>query len=426
MQESIIRRMTRLAVEHQAVNLAQGFTDEAPFYDLVWGGFAALVGGTDEGIERLETLTLRQLAAEWEEDRERFLDLRLKDLLARLQNPTDQFNQYSFPFGLPELRRAIAAYTHRLYGFYPDPETEITVVLGSTEGMSSVFRALCEPGDKIVVFQPFHEMYPSQAHIFGLQPRYVTLRENQEKNQWELDREELEKVADQGPRALVLNTPHNPTGKVFSRDDLRFIADLCQQRDLLAITDEIYEHITYEGHQHYCLATFEGMKERTLVVNSISKTGNATGWRVGWVLSPPALTPRIRSIHDNLVIQAPTPLQKGAARLLGQNDDRIYGELRDRYAQKRELLMAGLRQAGFRLTPPEGSYYLFAEYRQVPPLENLDPMAAAMFLIERLGVAAVPGDNFYHVGDEGDRYLRFAFCRSIPTLQEACQRLARL
>ncbi len=185
-KESSIRLMTRLAVEHQAVNLAQGFTDEAPFYELVWGGIAALIGGTDDHLQAFEDLTLRQVLSQGGEAVGDFLDLSLKDLFARLQNPRDRFNQYSYPFGLPELRRAIADYTHRLYHFHPDPETEITVVLGATEGVSSVLRALCEPGDGVVVFQPFHEMYPAQAHIFGLQPRYITLRENPEQGKWDL------------------------------------------------------------------------------------------------------------------------------------------------------------------------------------------------------------------------------------------------
>ena len=423
-KESVIRLMTRLAVEHQAVNLSQGFTDEAPFYDLVWGGIAALIGGTDDHVERLETLTLRQLLKQGTENTEDFLDLPVKDLLARIQNQRDRFNQYSYPFGLTELRQAIAEYTHRLYHFRPDPETEITVVLGATEGVSSVLRAVCEPGDGLVVFQPFHEMYPSQARIFGLRPQYVTLRENPAKGTWELDREELEKTVDHTTRVLILNTPHNPTGKVFSRDELSFIAALCQQRDLLVITDEIYEHILYEGHQHHCMASFAGMKERTLVVNSISKTGHATGWRIGWVLSPAAYTTRIRSIHDTLVIQAPTPFQKGAVRLLCQESG-MYREIAEKFAIKRRVLMEGLLGAGFRVSPPEGSYYLFANYRQVPSLRRLAPMDAAVHLIEKAGVASVPGDNFYHAGNEGGHYLRFAFCRSIEALQEACLRLSR-
>ncbi len=423
-KESVIRLMTRLAVEYRAINLAQGFTDEAPFYELVWGGVSAIVGGTDDQVERLETLALRQLIDQGEGAADEVFNLTLKDLLARLQNRRDRFNQYSYPFGLPGLRQKIADYTQRFYQFRPDPENEITVVLGATEGISTVLRALCEPGDGVVVLQPFHEMYPAQAAIFGLRPQYATLRENFARGTWELDRGELEEIVDDTTRVLILNSPHNPTGKVFSRDEMLFIAELCQRRDLLLITDEIYEHIVYDGRRHYCPASFAGMQERTFVVNSISKTGNATGWRIGWVLSPAAYTRRIRSIHDTLVIQAPTPLQKGAERLLGLGDE-MYRELARNYNRKRAVLMRALQRAGFRISPPQGAYYLFADYHQVAALRGRGPMEAARYLIEKVGVAPVPGDNFYQVGDEGERYLRFAFCRSIESLLEAGRRLER-
>ncbi|MEW6751667.1 MAG: aminotransferase class I/II-fold pyridoxal phosphate-dependent enzyme [Candidatus Latescibacterota bacterium] len=424
MKESVIRLMTRLAVQHGAVNLSQGFTDEAPLFELAWGGIAAILGGTDEQIAQLDGLTLEQIHAQVGGSREEFLRLPLREVLGRLQNPRDRYNQYSFPFGLPELRQAIAAYTECFYGFHPDPETQITVVLGATEGLSSLLRATCEPGDGLVVFQPFHEMYPSQAAIFGLEPRYVTLREDVHRCEWVMDRDEVRAAAGPGARAIVLNTPHNPTGKVFSLADLEFVAELCRQQDLFAFTDEIYEHIVYDGHRHHCLAALEGMRERTFVINSVSKTGSATGWRVGWVLSPEAYTTRIRAIHDTLVIQAPTPLQKGAARLLG-GDPAVFRGMWHSYDAKRRALVGGLRRVGFRVSPPQGSYYLFAGYRQVPALRHLSPMDAAMFLIRQVGVACVPGDNFYRVGSDGDGYLRFAFCRSLESLEEAGRRLAR-
>ncbi len=416
--------MTRLAVQHGAVNLSQGFTDEAPLFELVWGGVAAAVGGDDEHIEHLDRLTLGQACNELGLSADAFAELSLKDLLARLQNPRDRFNQYSFPFGLPELRQAIADYTNRFYAFHPDPDTRITVVLGATEGLSSVLRAVCEPGDALVVFQPFHEMYPSQSAIFGLEPRYVTLREDRAAGTWTMDRDEVRAACGPGTRGIIVNTPHNPTGKVFQHEDLEFIASLCQERDLFAFTDEIYEHIVYDGHRHECLAGFDGMDERTFVINSISKTGSATGWRVGWVISPEAYTTRIRAIHDTLVIQAPTPLQKGTARLLRQ-DDAVFRDMWQAYDRKRMTLVEGLRQVGFQISPPEGSYYLFANYRQVPGLKDKSPMDAAMFLIETAGVASVPGDNFYRIGNEGDDYLRFAFCRSLEALQEAGRRLVK-
>ena len=423
-KESVIRLMTRLAEEHQAVNLSQGFTDEAPHFELVWGGIAAELGGDDEHIEWLEELTLGQIGEMLGVGTRTLAQLPLRQVMARLQNPRDRFNQYSFPFGLPELRQAIADYTERFYGFYPDPDTQITVVLGATEGLSSLLRATCEPGDGLMVFQPFHEMYPSQADIFGLEPQYVTLREDVEAAVWRMDRDEVSSAAAKGVRAIILNTPHNPTGKMFDMEDMVFLADLCRERDLWVFTDEIYEHIVYDGRRHLCMAALEGMAERTFVVNSISKTGRATGWRVGWVISPVEYTTRIRAIHDTLVIQAPTPLQKGTARMLNMNDT-VFCDMRQAYERKREELMEGLRRVGFQVSPPEGSYYLFANYRGVDALTNLSPMDAAMFLIEKVGVASVPGDNFYRVGDEGQNYLRFAFCRSLEQIEKASMRLQR-
>jgi len=420
-KESVIRLMTRLSVEHEAVNLSQGFTDESPPYPLVWGGIRSMLGGTPDHAEELEGLTLGEALERLGETASSATGLTLREILAGIQGDRDQFNQYSYPFGLPQLRNAVCEYTRRFYGFQADPDTEVTIVLGATEGLSSVLRAVCEPGDGVVVFQPFHEMYPAQANIFSLRPQFVTLRENESTQTWELDRDELRRVAGESTRALVLNTPHNPTGKVFSAEDLQFIADLCIERNVLAITDEIYEHIVYDGRRHHFLASLEGMKERTLVVNSISKTGSATGWRVGWVLSPESFTTAIRSIHDTLVIQAPTPLQLGSTELLGLGDS-FYGEVAESYRRKREILLDGLRAAGFQASPPEGSYYLFARYRGVEALKRLSPMDAAMHLIEKVGVASVPGDNFYHVGDEGDDYLRFAFCRSEASLEEAVRR----
>ena len=415
--------MTRLAVEHGAVNLSQGFTDEAPVYDLVWAGIAAMLGGTEPRRREIESMPLRDLATARGATDAETLDLTLKELLAGARIPRDQFNQYSYPFGLPELRRAIADYTGRLYGRRPDPEDEITVVLGASEGMAAAFCALFEPGDGVVVMQPCHELYPSQAAIFGLVPRFVTLREDREAGTWRLDRDELRAAAaDPAVKAFVVNTPQNPTGKVLTRDELSFIAELCRTHDLLAITDEIYEHITFDGHRHLFLPSFEGMAERAVVVNSISKTGRATGWRIGWVLTPPRYTARLRAVHDNLVVQAPTPLQKGAVALLEQ-ERAFFEDIAGDYRRKRDRLIGGLREVGFTVTPPEGAYYLFADYRTVPALAEMSPTDAAMYLVERVGVATVPGDNFYPTGDAGRRYLRFAFCRSMETLEAAVERL---
>ena len=387
--------MTRLARRHGAVNLAQGFTDEPPPFPLVWGAISALLGGSDAGIRRLEE------AAGATGSDPGGMRVSLRDALESLQGRRDELNQYSYPFGLPELRRAIAAHTARCSGFEPDPEAEITVVLGSTEGLAAVLAAVGRRGDGVVVIEPFHEMYPAQAEIFGLEPRFVTLREAGDGTAWRLDPEELRRAA-AGARLLVLNTPHNPTGKVFAAGDLETIADLARSENLVVVADEIYEHIVFDGARHRSIATWPGMRERTVVVNSISKTANATGWRIGWVLAPPRLTPAIRAVHDTLVVQAPTPLQKAAVALLGMSPA-FFRNLARGYADKRTILGRALRDAGFRMTEPRGAYYFLADYRGVRALTHLDPLAAAMHLIERVGVAAVPGDNFYGRSADGAR-----------------------
>ena len=418
--ESVIRRMTRLAQRHGAVNLAQGFTDEPPPFPLVWGAITALLGGSDAGIRRIEQATAAGSSGAGAGDP----PASLRDALEPLQGRCDELNQYSYPFGLPELRQAVAAYTARWSGFEPDPETETTVVLGATEGLAAVLAAAGRRGDGVVLLEPFHEMYPAQAEVFGLEPRFVTLREEADGAGWRLDPDEL-RCAASGAGLLVLNTPHNPTGKVFGTDDLEAIAEVARERDLVVIADEIYEHVVFDGARHRSIAAWPGMRERTVVVNSISKTANATGWRIGWVLAPPRLTPAVRAVHDTLVVQAPTPLQKAAVALLGMPPAFFRGLARG-YADKRALLGGALREAGFRMIEPRGAYYFFADYRGVRGVAHLDPLAAAMHLIEQVGVAAVPGDDFYGRSADGARYLRFAFCRGRETLEDAARRLRRL
>ena len=417
--------MTRLANENKAVNLSQGFTDESAIYEMVWGGISASLGGTQDGIDRLEGTTIKDVLDKTGGSVDDLMGMKLKDVLKTLQNPKDAYNQYCYPFGLVELRNAIAEYTQRFQGFRPDPETEITVVLGATEGLFTSLRAICNQGDEIIVMQPYHEMYPSQAEIIGLEAKYITLIENKEKGTWELDYSELEGIITPKTKVLVLNTPHNPTGKVFTRDEMSAIADICKKYNIIVITDEIYEHILYDGRNHICMAAMGGMRERTFVVNAISKTGNATGWRVGWIISPPEYTTRVRALHDTMVIQSPTPLQKGVVKLLGM-DDGFYRNMPDAYARKCKVLTESLESIGFKVTPPEGSYYLFADYTNVPALKGMSPMDAAIYLIKEVGVATVPGDNFYAIGNSGDSYLRFAFCRSIESLEEAARRFAKL
>ena len=412
--------MTRLARQHGAINLAQGFTDEPPPFPLVWGAITALLGGSDAGIRQLEQVT----TAGWSGTGDGGSPASLRDVLRDVQGRRDELNQYSYPFGLPELRRAIAAYTARWSGFEPDPETETTVVLGSTEGLAVVLAAVGRRGDGVVVIEPFHEMYPAQAEIFGLVPRFVTLREEEDGTAWRLDPDALRRAA-AGARLLILNTPHNPTGMVFDADDLSSVAEVARSQDLVVVADEIYEHIVFDGARHRSIAAWPGMRERTIVVNSISKTANATGWRIGWVLAPPHLTPAIRAVHDTLVVQAPTPLQKATVALLDM-PAAFFRDLGRGYADRRALLGDALREAGFRMIEPRGAYYYLADYRGVRDLGHLDPLAAAMHLIEQVGVAAVPGDNFYAGSADGARYLRFAFCRGPDTVGDAARRLRRL
>lgn len=411
--ESTIRLMTRLAVQHGAVNLSQGFPNEPPPREMVLAAAGALLDGASlesaKGFaQQLEKLLPKPSAA-----------------------ALDSLNQYSYPFGVPMLRQTLAKYYAE---FYPeiaaDAEANLTVCLGATEGFAICLRAICVPGDAVAFFQPFHELYPSQCTIWGLEPRAVTLLQESD-GTWGFSDKELD-AALSGARCLLFNSPHNPTGKVFSRAELDRIKAACVRHDVLVITDEIYEHMCFDGHTHTSLAQLPGMGDRTLVVNALSKTARATGWRVGWVVAPSRFTPTIRAVHDQLVLQAPTPLQIGAAALLSM-DRAAFCEIADEYLPKRELLVAALRRAGFTLpAAPEGAYYLFVGYHSVPALKGLSPTDAAMKMTREFKVACVPGDNFY-LGSEaradpqrGGNYIRFTFVRSLDTLRAAAEKLRAL
>lgn len=424
-KESTIRLITRIADEHKAINLGQGFTDEPAVYEMVWGAISASLGGTEEGINSLDNITLEEVRQRVQMPPVDFMKMRLKDALEAIQGKTDVYNQYSYPFGLPELRKSVASYTERFLGFRPDPDKELTIVAGATEGLFVALKALCKPGDEVVIVQPYHEMYLSQSVTLDIKPRFVTLRGNPDTGTWDLDRDEIEQAVTDNTKAFVLNTPHNPTGKVFTREEMDFIGAVCNKHGAFVITDEIYEHILLTSKKHICMATLPGMKEHTFVVNAISKTAKATGWRVGWVISPQQFTPTIRAIHDTIVLQSPSPLQKGAIRLLELDDD-FYKDVRKGYIEKRDLLTNALQKTGFRIIPPEGAYYLFADYSNVSAIRRLTPMDAAMYLIKEIGVASIPGDNFYAIGNFGDRYLRFAFCRSMRTIEDGARRLQKL
>jgi aminotransferase len=371
--ESVIREMTRLAMKHGAVNLAQGFPDfPAP-------------------------AAIKQAA---------------QDAIAR------DINQYAITWGAKPLRDAIAAKFARTQGIEADPEREITVCCGSTEAMISAMMAIINPGDEVVVFEPFYENYGPDAILSGATSRFVKLRPPG----WDFDRSEL--VAAFGPatKAIIVNTPNNPTGKVFSRGEMEAIAVLCRRHDAVAITDEIYEHILYDGARHVPMAALPGMAERTITINGMSKTYGVTGWRVGWALAPEVLTAAIRKVHDFLTVGAAAPLQQAGVTALSLPAS-YYEELAQGYARRRDRLIGILEGAGFRVHRPKGAYYLMTE---IDALGWDDDVAFVRHLVQEVGVAAVPGSSFYENPAEGRRQVRFAFCKKDATLDEAERRLSKL
>ena len=371
--ESVIREMTRLAMAHDAVNLAQGFPDFACPQELKDAACAAI--GAD-------------------------------------------INQYAITWGARDFREAIAAKTTRLYPGWPvNPETDVTVTCGATEGMIAAMMAVLDPGDEVVVFEPFYENYGPDAVLSGAVPRYVTLHEPD----WSIDEAELRAAFGPRTRGIVVNSPHNPTGKVFRREELELIAELCGEHDVVAFTDDIYEHIVYAG-EHVPLATLPGMAERTVAVNSLSKTYSVTGWRVGWVIGPPHLSAGIRKVHDFLTVGAAAPLQAAGTVALGLPDD-YYAQLAEGYRARRDLLLAALAQAGFRAYSPDGAYYAMAD---ISALTDEDDVSFARRLTVDPGVATVPGSSFYSRPELGRTKIRFAFPKRHETLAEASARLSRI
>ena len=371
--ESVIREMNRLAVEAGAVSLAQGFPDfPAP--------------------EELKEAACRAIG--------------------------EDVNQYAITWGAADLRDAIAAKTGRFHpGWEVDPQAQVTVTCGATEAMIAALLGVLNPGDEVVIFEPFYENYGPDAILAGAVPRYVTLHEPD----WSIDPDELRAAFNRRTRAIIVNSPHNPTGKVYSREELELIAGLCIEHDVLAITDDIYQHIVYEG-EHIPLATLAGMADRTIAIDSMSKTYSVTGWRVGWTIASPALTVGIRRVHDFLTVGAAAPLQRAAVVALAFPDG-YYARLVADYRARRALIMPALEAAGLRISVPAGAYYVMTD---TTGLTSDDDVTYARRLVRDPGIAAVPGSSFFSRPELGRHYLRFAFPKRHSTLQAAAERLARL
>jgi len=382
--ESFIREMTRRALKHNAVNLSQGFPDfPAP--------------------------------AEIKE--------------AARQAIADDINQYAITWGAKPLRDAVVEKFARTQGVKVDPEREITICCGSTEAMMSSMMAIINPGDEIVVLEPFYENYGPDAILSGATPRFVKLRPPD----WSFDEKELAAAFGPHTKAIILNTPNNPTGKVFTRAELEFIRDLCVRWNSFCITDEIYEHILYDGAEHISMARIEGMRDRTITVNGMSKTYSVTGWRVGWAIAPPEATSAIRKVHDFLTVGAAAPLQQAGALAL-RLPQSYYNKLASDYAARRERLLKILEQAGFIVFKPRGAYYIMTDISRFNPPDfrhfaagaDTNDVAFVKYLVEKIGVAAVPGSSFYNDPRDGASQVRFTFCKKESTLAAAEARLAKL
>jgi aminotransferase len=331
-------------------------------------------------------------------------------------------NQYAITWGAKSIRDAIAAKVHAETSLEIDPERELTVTCGATEAMIATLLALINPGDEVVVFEPFYENYGPDAILSGATPRYVPLRPPD----WAMDFDELESVFNEKTKAIIINTPNNPTGKVFSDRELEQIAGLCQRHDVIAITDEIYEHILYGEPDaplhHRSMISLDGMRDRTVVVNGMSKTYSVTGWRVGWTIAEPAITEAIRKVHDFLTVGAAAPLQEAGAVALRQPAS-YYDELRASYRTRRDMLCEGLERAGFGFTVPQGAYYVMTD---ISAFGYADDNAFSQFLVEDIGIAVVPGSSFYKDPRRGSQQVRFAFCKRHETLKAAALRLEKL
>jgi aminotransferase len=368
--ESVIREMTRICLKHQGVNLAQGFPDfPAP---------AEIKEAAKKAIQA-------------------------------------DLNQYAITWGSPNLRQAIAEKFAWYNGIAIDPEREITVCCGSTEAMISSLMAIVNPGEEVIVFEPFYENYGPDTILCDAKPRFITLHEPD----WRFDEKELTQLFNSKTKAIILNTPNNPTGKVFSYEELKLIADLCLKWGVIAVTDEIYEHILYDGAKHISMASLPGMRDQTITINSISKTYSLTGWRVGWAIASPPLTASIRKVHDFLTVGAPHPLQEAGAVALKMGRS-YYETLAREYQERRDYLANALNESGFKVYLPQGAYYIMTD---VSHFGLSDDMAFALHLVEKVGVATVPGSSFYSHPSLGKTKIRFCFPKKRETLQAAAERL---
>ncbi len=368
--ESVIRGMTKLCIQHGGINLAQGFPD-------------------------FEVHPVLKEAAKKAID--------------------DDINQYSITWGAPRLRQAIARKMESYNRIKCDPERNVTVTCGSTEAMIASLLAVVDPGDEVVIFEPFYENYGPDTILSGAVPRYVTINADD----FRFDTEELRAAFTPRTRAIILNTPNNPMGKVFSTDELIFIASLCQEYDAIAITDEIYEHILHDGRHHVSIASLPGMWDRTITICGHSKTYSVTGWRLAYAVACEEITDGIRKVHDFLTVGAPAPLQEAGAVAL-ELPEEYYRELRQMYQTKRDQLLSGLQRAGFRCLDPEGAYYIMTD---ISSFGFEDDTAFSHWLVREIGVAAVPGSSFYHDPEMGRQQIRFCFCKRDETLQAAVERL---
>jgi aminotransferase len=326
----------------------------------------------------------------------------------------DEVNQYAVTWGAPRLREAVAASYERWYGFVVDPDRHVTITCGATEAMVAVMLALVDPGDEVIILEPFYENYGPDAILCDAKPVFVPVRPGEG-----IDLDRLARAFSPATRAIVLNTPNNPTGHVLTRSELEVIGALCQRHDAWAITDEIYEHILFEG-EHLPMARMPGMRDRTVTVSGASKTFSVTGWRVGTVVAPEAASDAIRKVHDFLTVGAPAPLQEAVAVAMETLGDDFYQDLATGYRTRRDLLVSSLLGAGFRCRPPAGAYYILADFSE---LSREDDTTFALRLAKETGVAPVPGSSFFSDPADGRHLVRFAFCKSENLLLEASRRI---